>query len=187
MQQALTHLCRREQSCLLLIDLQERLLAAMPPVARQQVEQSSLRLLAAARQLDIPVEVTLQYPRGLGALVPRLAESVQPEARQSEKTTFSCCALPDLRARLRGRDCVICGVETHVCVLQTALELLAAGERVFVVADAVCSRSPEHKHNGLERLRAAGAVITNHESVIFEWLRDAADPQFRVVSRLLRD
>lgn len=179
-------LCERSLSRLLLVDMQERLMAVMRPEDRAEVEQNSGRLLAAAHQLGVPVEVTLQYPKGLGPTVAPLAEHLQDSDGQTEKTSFSCCAVDTLNARLTGGDIVICGTETHICVLQTALELLANGEQVFVVEDAVCSRDPRHKANALARLRQAGAVITNHESVLFEWLRDAADPQFRAVSRLIR-
>jgi len=179
-------LCERSLSRLLLIDLQERLLAVMRPEDRAEVERNTGRLLAAARLLDVPVELTLQYPKGLGPTVAALSEQIESTDGQTEKTSFSCCAAGTLNARLSGGDIVICGAETHICVLQTALELLASGEQVFVVEDAVCSRDPRHKANALERLRNAGAVITNHESVVFEWLRDAADPKFREVSRLIR-
>ncbi|MCA1788939.1 MAG: isochorismatase family protein, partial [Thioalkalivibrio sp.] len=140
----------------------------------------------AARLLDVPVEATLQYPRGLGSITAPLAGLLGPDDGRTEKTAFSCCAAEALANRLTGTDVILCGTETHVCVLQTTLELLAAGETVFVVADAVCSRDPRLKANGIERMRVAGAVITNHESVLFEWLRDATDPQFRADSRLIR-
>ena len=181
-----TRLCDRRHSRLLLIDLQERLLAAMPEDERALLQRNTGRLIEAAHLLDVPVEVTLQYPRGLGPITPPLDGLLQPGDGHTEKTAFSCCADENLVCRLTGTDVVVCGTETHVCVLQTTLELLAAGETVFVVADAVCSRDPRLKANGLERMRAAGAIITNHESVLFEWLRDAADPQFRAVSRLIR-
>jgi nicotinamidase-related amidase len=181
-----TRLCDRRHSRLLLIDLQERLLAAMPEDERAAVERNTGRLVEAARLLDVPVEATQQYPQGLGSITAPLDTLLGPGDGRTEKTAFSCCAAGALAHRLTGTDVILCGTETHVCVLQTTLELLAAGETVFVVADAVCSRDPRLKANGIERMRAAGAVITNHESVLFEWLRDAADPQFRAVSRLIR-
>jgi nicotinamidase-related amidase len=181
-----TRLCDRRHSRLLLIDLQDRLLAAMPGDERAAVERNTGRLVEAARLLDVPVEATLQYPRGLGEVTAPVSALLGAGDGRTEKTAFSCCAADDLVSRLTGADVIVCGAETHVCVLQTTLELLGAGETVFVVADAVCSRDPMLKANGLARMRAAGAVITNHESVLFEWLRDAADPQFRAVSRLIR-
>lgn len=182
----LARLCDRRHSRLLLIDLQERLLAAMPEEERHAVERNTGRLVEAARLLDLPVEATLQYPRGLGPLTPPLESLLGAAGNRTEKTAFSCCAAEDLTGRITGSDVIICGTEAHVCVLQTTMDLLAAGEAVFVVEDAICSRDPRLKANGVARMRAAGAVITNHESVLFEWLRDAADPRFRAVSRLIR-
>jgi nicotinamidase-related amidase len=179
-------LCDRRHSCLLLIDLQVRLMAVMPEDARSEVERSTGRLIEAARLLDVPVETTLQYPKGLGTFTEPLQARLEAGDGRTEKTSFSCCAAPALSERLHGSDVIICGTETHICVLQTTLELLDAGERVFVVEDAVCSRNPRLKANGIERMRAAGATITNHESVLFEWVRDAADPQFKAISRLVR-
>jgi nicotinamidase-related amidase len=181
-----TRLCDRRHSRLLLIDLQERLLAAMAEDERALVLRNTGRLVEAARLLDVSVEATLQYPRGLGPITAPLDGLLQPDDGRTEKTSFSCCADEALVCRLTGADVIVCGTETHVCVLQTTLELLAGGETVFVVEDAVCSRDPRLKANGIERMRAAGAIITNHESVLFEWLRDATDPQFRAVSRLIR-
>ncbi|WP_019625838.1 isochorismatase family protein [Thioalkalivibrio sp. ALJT] len=179
--------CDRHHSRLVLIDLQERLLAAMPEGARREVERHSARLIEAARKLGIPIEISRQYPRGLGDVTETLQQALGGEGRVSDKTAFSCCAEPGLRAHLTaGEQIILTGAEAHICVTQTALELLEDGITVFVVEDAVCSRDATRKHNGLERLRAAGAIITNHESVLFEWLRDAADPQFRELSQLIR-
>lgn len=179
--------CERERSRLVLIDLQERLLAAMPETDRAEVERNTARLIEAARQLGIPIEVSRQYPKGLGEVSAPLQQALQGAGTVTNKTAFSCCAEDDLHARLTGGDQIILtGAETHICVTQTALELLEAGVTVFVAEDGVCSRDAGRKRNGLERLRAAGAIITNHESVLFEWLRDAADPQFRELSQLIR-
>ncbi len=179
--------CDRARSRLLLIDLQERLMAAMPTEAREAVERNTARLVQGARELGVSIEVSRQYPQGLGDVVEPLRALLEDHALVTDKTSFSCCAESGLEARLRDAgQVVVTGAETHICVAQTALELCAAGVQVFVVEDAVCSRDPALRRNGLERLRAAGAVITNHESVLFEWLRDASDPQFRSVSRLIR-
>jgi len=179
--------CDRARSRLLLIDLQERLLAAMQEEERDAVERHTARLVEAARNLGVPIEVSRQYPQGLGDMLPGLREALAGEGTITDKTAFSCCGEDALKARLTGGEqIVLTGAETHICVAQTALELLQAGVTVFVVEDAVCSRDPARKRNGLERLRAAGAIITNHESVLFEWLQDAADPQFRELSKLIR-
>lgn len=149
---------------------------------RASVVRATCILLEAAARLDVPVLVTEQYPKGLGPTAPELAINLPKGSVRVEKTSFSACAaLPLTRPQV-----VIAGMEAHVCVLQTALELSAAGRDVFVVADAVCSRTAANYANALDRLRAAGIVVTNSESVLFEWLRDAANEHFRALSKLIR-
>ena len=173
-------LTRAADSALVVIDIQERLAAVMP--ARESVIRAAGILLEAAARLGVPVLVTEQYPRGLGATVPELAAKLPEGATRIEKTTFSACAaLPLTRPQV-----VLAGMEAHVCVLQTALELAAAGREVFLVGDAVCSRTEANYFNALARAQAAGVIVTNAESVVFEWLRDAAHEHFRVLSKLIR-
>lgn len=172
-------LTRAADSSLVVVDIQERLAAVMPQ--RESVLRATGILLEAAARLNIPVLFTEQYPKGLGATVPELAARF-PEAARIEKTSFSACAaLPLARPQV-----VLAGMEAHVCVLQTALELAASGREVFVVADAVCSRTEANYQNALHRLRASGVVVTNTESVLFEWLRNASHEHFRVLSKLIR-
>ncbi|SMF95320.1 Nicotinamidase-related amidase [Methylomagnum ishizawai] len=182
-------LCSADDSVLVVVDLQIRLLAAMAEADRAHLVKHTETLLQAAGALEIPVLYTEQYPKGLGPTVPALVERLPAMALCFEKTAFSCCAaegfLSALKASGRGQV-VLVGQEVHVCVLQTALELLALGFRVFVVEDGVCSRAQGHKHNALARLREAGAVVTNVESVLFEWLRDAAHPEFKTISQWVR-
>ncbi|MFN7996757.1 MAG: isochorismatase family protein [Bryobacteraceae bacterium] len=167
-------------STLVVIDVQERLAAVMP--ARERVVRATGILLEAAARLHIPVLVTEQYSKGLGATVPELADKLPEGSIRIEKTTFSgCAALP-----LTHPQVILAGMEAHVCVLQTAIELAVQGREVFVVADAVCSRTEANYSNALARLREAGVIITNTESVIFEWLRDAGHEQFRALSKLIR-
>lgn len=178
-----------ENSQLLVVDLQIRLLAAMAEVDRAALVKNAEILLQAAAALEIPVVYTEQYPKGLGPTVPAILEDMPASARAIEKTGFSCCAAEGFRGALDAtgrRQIVLIGQEAHVCVLQTAVELVAEGFRVFVVEDAVCSRSVAHKRNALVRIRDAGAVIVNVESVLFEWVRDAAHPQFKLLSNLVR-
>lgn len=173
-------LARAADSALVVIDIQERLAAAMP--AREPVVRATRILLEAAARLDIPVLVTEQYPKGLGATVPEVAARLPGGSVRVEKTSFSACAaLP-----LNRPQVVLAGMEAHVCVLQTALELAAAGREVFLVGDAVCSRTEANYFNALARAQAAGIVVTNTESVVFEWLRDAAHGHFRALSKLIR-
>lgn len=182
-------LCDASQSQLLVIDIQERLVAAMPETARDEVLSRTERLLQSAVLLEIPTIVTEQYPQGLGRTEAAVTQFLPAENRLIEKTSFSCCNARGFceTGLLAGRDqVVIAGMETHVCVLQTAFDLQRRGYRVFVVEDAVCSRSPDHKRNALARMRQAGIQISNSESVLFEWLRDSSHEQFRAISRLVR-
>lgn len=183
-------LCRHESSVLLIIDVQTRLAAAMPDTDRTRVLRNGGILIEAATQLDIPILQTEQYPRGLGHTEPVLAERLEGKAQRLEKTSFSCCDATGFDAAAcadpQRTQWILCGMEAHVCVLQTALELHARGLEVFVVEDAVCSRSAANHLNAMARLRQAGVIISNTESVLFEWLRDASHPQFKALTALIR-
>ena len=182
-------LLRAEDTVLLLIDLQERLARAMPASAWETTRDTTVLLGHAAGLLDLPVVVTRQYPEGLGDTVPGIADALPGASVVIDKTAFSAAEDTGVMQALEmtGRSQVlVCGMETHVCVLQTVAGLQRAGYAPFVAADATCSRTPEHRHDALERMRAGGAVITNHESALFEALRDARHDHFRDVSRLLK-
>jgi nicotinamidase-related amidase len=171
-----------EHSLLLVVDIQERLAPAIN--GGQAVLENTLWLARVAQRLEVPVLATVQYPQGLGPLVPELA-ALLPREAVVEKSHFSAVAegcldaLPDYARR----QVVLAGTETHVCVLQTALDLIARGKEVFVVAEAVGSRRPEDKALALERLRQHGAQIVSREMVAFEWLHRAGNDRFRQISR----
>ena len=171
-----------EGAVLLLIDLQERL---MPVIAdHETVVARAVRLAEAASLLDVPVRATEQHPKGLGPTVPPLAG--YPQAVLA-KTTFSAAGDPGFAELLpAGGQIVVAGAEAHVCVLQTVLDLLAAGRRVALAADATGSRDPADKAAAIERARQHGAEIVTSEMVLFEWLRDSRHPRFREVHKLLR-
>ena len=182
-------LCSASDSRLVVVDMQVRLLAVMPETERDAAVKHTEILLQAAKALEIPVIYTEQYPKGLGPTTPALLERMPAGARSFSKTGFSCCAAEGFWQALKAgnrRQVIIVGQEAHVCVLQTALELATRDYRVFVVEDGVCSRSIVHKRNALARMREAGVAVTNFESVVFEWLRDAAHPAFKRISELLR-
>jgi nicotinamidase-related amidase len=173
---------------LVVIDMQAKLLNAMDDAERKQVVSRSGILLKAASLLEIPVLVTEQYPKGLGKTDSALAESREDTAVY-EKTCFSCLgqsAFGDMVGQSERSQYILCGIEAHVCVLQTALDLIAQGKEVFVVEDAVCSRATGNKQNALQRIRQAGGIISNMESVVFEWLRDARHARFKEISSLIR-
>lgn len=184
-----TSLCSADTSQLVILDLQIRLLAAMPEVARAAVVKNTEIFLQAAQAMEVPVIYTEQYPKGLGPTVPALMERMPETVQAVEKTGFSCCSDENFRKAvgLAGRrQIILVGQEAHVCVLQTAFDLLAEGYEVFVLGDTVCSRTLGNKENGLARMREAGIIISNLESVLFEWLRDASHPHFKLISTLLR-
>lgn len=181
-------LCQQADSRLVLIDIQARLAEAIHPELRSRAIANSAILAQAAQELGIPVTVTRQYPKGLGELVPELASALSAGQEMIDKTSFSCCGTDPFLAALEGerRQVVLAGMETHVCVLQTAHDLLERGYKVFVLEDAVCSRRELNHQNALARLRQAGAIISNTESVLFEWLRDARHEQFKTLSQLIK-
>ena len=177
----------RNASQLVLVDLQEKLCGAMPPAELASVLKNCGILLQAARLLDIPAIVTEQYPKGLGPTHAELLPWADHAARVG-KTCFSCADEPAFRNKLNGDrpQIVLAGMESHICVLQTALQLRALGKQPFVVEDAVLSRNPVNKANALARLRQAGIIVSNTESVVFEWLKVAEGDAFKQISRLIR-
>jgi len=175
-------LLRAASSRLLIVDVQQRLVPAIHDGER--IVDACAWLVGVAQRLSVPVAATEQYPRGLGPTVERLRALLPPRAVGS-KTAFSCAeggCLDGLPGTGRGQV-VIAGIEAHVCVLQSALGLAAAGHEVFVVADAVGSRDPANRSLALERLRQAGVGVVSREMVAFEWLHEAGDDRFRDVSR----
>jgi len=168
-----------------MVDVQERLLPAMSDPAL--VVNNGGRLLEATRTLAVPVIVSEQYPAGLGHTVPELAK-LAPANAVHEKLEFSCFANPDLRAALSApeRQTVIFGIEAHVCVLQSALDMAAASHDVTIVVDAIGSRAPLSKEVALRRLQDAGVRLATTEMILFEWLRRAGTPEFKTISRLIR-
>lgn len=170
-----------ENGSLLVVDVQERLLPHIHDW--QALLDNTLWLVRLARRMGVPVMVTEQYPKGLGHTSPEVLREL-PGQPIAEKAHFSCVAADCLQA-LPGnerRQVVICGIESHVCVLQTALELRWQGKEVFVVADAVGSRDPENRALALERMRRHGIEIVGREMVAFEWLRMAGTALFKDVN-----
>ncbi|WP_319781886.1 hydrolase [Oceanisphaera sp. IT1-181] len=169
------------KAALMVIDVQEKLLPAIED--SEQLHARIQWLISACHTLDTPTLFTEQYPKGLGHTLPELLALVAaPEV--VEKTHFSAVAAHCLPAHWQDySQVIVCGMETHVCVLQTVLELIQAGKEVFVVADAVGSRSVENCELGLARMRHAGAHIVSREMVVFELLRQAGSEQFKTISK----
>jgi len=180
----LTQRLTGRNGALLVVDLQDKLLSAI--LDREQVVANVIHLIKAANTLKLPVWATEQYPDGLGPTTVGVAELI-PDVRA--KTTFHCCAVPQLLEQLYGRSVrhvTVAGIEAHVCVAQTALELLDLGFRVQVPADAVASRHKIDWEFGLRRLEHAGAVVSTTEAVIFEWTETADRPEFKAISNLIK-
>lgn len=175
-------LIEAQRSMLLLIDLQERLAPAIHDI--DSVLQHNQWLVEVATRLNVPVAATVQYPAGLGGMLPTLAARLAPE-NICEKIHFSAVADGCLQALadLARPQVVLTGTEAHVCVMQTALDLRAAGKAVFVVAEAVGSRHPADRQLALERMRQEGCRIVSREMVAFEWLQRAGTDLFRQISR----
>ena len=177
------------KSSLLIVDVQERLLPAMAN-AEDVVKRGSI-LLHAAKALDVPVTVSEQYPKGLGRTVDALHELVG-NAPVFEKLNFSCWRDDDLRKHFTAHHAggrpqgIIAGIEAHVCVAQTAIDLAQAGFGVFVVADAVSSRAEASVSLALARMGQSGIEVINTEMAVFELLAKAGTPEFKALSGLIK-
>ncbi len=181
-------ICRAGSSILILVDIQTRLSGAMEESVRSRLLDRAATLAQAASLLEIPTLITRQYPKGLGDTEPDI-HTVANGATTIDKTSFSCCGsgpfLDNLGQNARDQI-VLAGLESHVCILQTALELQARGKRVFVVEDAICSRHSTDHQCAIQRMRQQGIVVSTTESTLFEWLGDASHPRFKDISRLIR-
>ena len=173
-----------QHGALLVVDVQEKLMARI--IDRDLIIAQAVRLIRAAEVLQIPVFATEQYPEGLGPTVDELARLI-PD--RPGKTTFHCCGAPQFLEQLYGRQIrhvTLVGIEAHVCVAQTALELLHLGFGVQVPADAVGSRSRLDWEFALRRLETAGAVVTTAEAVLFEWTECSDRKEFKAISELVK-
>jgi len=174
-------LLERNRCVLVLIDFQEKL---FPHVYEYQRVLARIDLLlCAANLLQIPLLLTEQYPKGLGNTIEEIRKAL-PQVQPLEKMDFSCVQAAGFKERLSSlqRDqIVLAGIETHICVAQTAMDLVSKGERVFVVADATSSRRPLDAQVALQRLEQSGLTVTTTEAVVFEWLRRAGTDEFKAL------
>ena len=179
-------LIRREQSLLLVVDIQEKLAPAI--LEADVVVANTVRLLSAARLLGVPALVSEQYVRGLGSSVAEI-RNVAVDTQIFEKMHFGCAGEPDFVPRLSAtgrRQILLTGMESHICVLQTGLGLLEAGFDVFLVADASSSRTLANRSAASDRLRSYGGQIVTTEMVLFEWLEKAGTDHFRAMLPLIK-
>lgn len=176
-----------ESTVLLVVDVQERLAAAMPQETLERLVANTTILLEAAKTLGVAVLASEQYPKGLGPTLPALAAHLPK--KPFPKMTFDACsdlAIARALADLGPRAVVVVGMEAHVCVFQTARELVKRGVATYVVADAVASRREENRQLGLSLCERAGAIIAPTETIAFDLLERAGTDAFKSVSKLLR-
>ncbi len=185
------------RSVLVVIDLQGKIMEMAYRSA--MVIKAAVRLLRMTELFGVPVVLTEQYPRGLGVTHPQVRaafDALTVPKRLVEKVSFGCCGEASFLTALdevcdpvpvEQRQVVVAGIEAHVCVMQTVIELLRTGSQVHLCWDAVSSRGEEYRRHALERMQRAGAVLTNHESVGFEWARDKDHPAFKAFSALLKE
>lgn len=176
-----------ENSLLVVVDVQQKLMNAM---SNSENCLAKVKLLANALALmEVPIVVTEQYPKGLGPTVDALKEVLPEGTAFIEKSAFSCCGADEFNTRIQEADrknIILCGVESHVCVLQTAVALLNKGYNVILAADAASSRSENDKALGLAYMRHEGIKVLSTESIIFALLKDSKHPAFKAVSALLK-
>jgi nicotinamidase-related amidase len=171
-----------DRTTLIVVDVQEAFRKAIPDFDR--IAKATATLIEGAEAIGIPIVITEQYPKGLGETVPEVAEHLPDGVRPLEKVVFAASEAEGFD--LEGRDqALVCGIETHVCVNQTALDLLASGVDVQIAEDAVGSRTDENKQVGLQKMEGAGAVLTSVETALFELLGRAGTDEFKRVQRLI--
>lgn len=176
-------LINSENSCLLVVDVQERLMSGIHQ--SDKLIQNCSWLIKAAQLFELPVIASEQYPQGIGPTVSSLRELIAEECIQG-KSIFSCADSAECLVMIeqqKRNQIVIVGMEAHVCVLQTALRLNELGNEVFVVADAISSRDPLDTELAIKRMSNAGIHIVSREMVAFEWVRDSRAPQFKTFSK----
>jgi nicotinamidase-related amidase len=180
----------RETAVLVVVDVQERLVPAIDKDLYTRSLGNFKIVIEAAGTLGLPIVLTEQYPKGLGRTVPDVLRALEGKAYERiEKVSFSCArdeTFLDLIAKTGRRQVVLIGMETHVCVYQTSVDLLNAGYEVFVLDDAVSSRFPHNYQSGIRALRDAGAVVVSTETAVFQLMKVAGTPEFKKISSLIR-
>jgi nicotinamidase-related amidase len=175
-----------EDCCLVVVDVQGKLAQLMHD--KQVLFRNIQTLIKAAKILEIPILWCQQVPKALGPTLPEIAELLT-DNKPIDKSAFSCCGAEQFNIKLneiKRQQVVLCGIETHVCIYQTAVNLLRKGFKVDLIADAVSSRSAENKQIGINRIAAEGANISCTEMALFELLKTAEHPQFKHIAKLIK-
>lgn len=173
---------KNEEALLLIIDVQDKLVAMLND---ENLKNDAIKLAKTASILNISTVITEQYPKGLGSTIEEIKE-VLPNAEYVEKTTFSAFKEDEVKKLLSQKQVILFGIETHICVLQTAMDLLNEGYEVFLVQNACGSRNDDNKQAALRRLIHAGIQIVTTEMVIFELLESSKHPNFKEVQELIK-
>lgn len=176
----------KENTVALVIDIQERLLPAMEE--QEMLINNCTILIGGLQELSVPLIVTQQYTRGLGETVPEI-KSIIKDFSPIEKRDFSCCDEANIAEEIEksgAKNVIICGIESHVCVLQTAIDLKEAGYIPVVVMDCVSSRNLDNVDLAAERFRYEGIMMASYESILFELTRGAGAPEFKAISKLVK-
>jgi nicotinamidase-related amidase len=176
----------KEDTAGLIVDIQERLFPHI--YENEQIEKNTNILIQGLKLLEIPILVTEQYRKGLGLTIPTIADALG-NGSTIEKMSFSCCDNEGFESELRNlsrQNIIIAGIESHVCVLQTTVDLIESGFRPIVVEDCVSSRKEKDKKIAIERMRQEGALITSYESILFELARISGTDTFKAISKLVK-
>ncbi len=177
---------KKENTLLIVVDVQGKLAQLMHE--REKLYKNLQILIQGIKVLQLPIIWLEQYPKGLGPTIPEVAELLS-DLEPIAKTSFSCCGVSRFMTRLNALKCdqvLICGIETHVCIHQTSLDLLKLGYEVQIVSDAVSSRAKENKEVGLRKIASEGGKITSVEMALFELLREAGSEEFKAISKLVK-
>lgn len=186
MEDRIMGLLTRNDTAFVVIDLQEKLVPAMSD--KETLEEKSVRLIKGMKVLEIPTIVTQQYSKGLGETIPSIANALG-DFQHVEKNTFGCMANEEFATRIKDlgrKNIVVCGIEAHICVQQTVLQLMDEGYNVYLAADCVASRSETDKLWSITRMGEAGAVITTYEAILYEILRDSKADGFKDISAIVK-
>ena len=177
---------RKEDTVAVVIDMQERLLPHI--FDWERILKNTLKLIEGLQTLTVPVLITQQYTKGLGATDNEIVKLI-PDFGFTEKIAFSCCREPEFMNKLNAigkKTVIVCGIESHICVLQTCIDLLEAGYLPVVVEDCVSSRTHNDKVIAIERMRQEGAIITTTESILFELTQCAGTEEFKAISKIVK-
>lgn len=177
----------QEDTLAVVIDIQEKLFPSIDN--KEKLVENSIKLLSGLNVLEIPILITEQYTKGLGKTIPEIKTVIEKDYHPIEKMDFSCCGENDFMTKLKNlnkKNILLLGIESHVCVLQTALDLIAEGFNVIVVEDCVASRKINDKKIALKRMSKEGATLTTYESILLELCKKSGTDKFKAISKIIK-